>query len=51
MPHALKDKVRFAITRADPGRKLCFIGDQSGELDGHMHQAFSLSSGTVKIAH
>lgn len=50
-PTPLKDKVRSAIMRADPGMKICFIGDMSGELDGHMHKAFNLTSGTVKIAH
>lgn len=46
----LKDKVRMAIMRADPGTKICFIGDMAGELDGHMHKAFHLASGTIKVS-
>jgi len=50
-PTLLKDKVRAAIMRAPEGAKICFVGDMQGELDGHMHKAFNLAQGTIKISH
>lgn len=47
----LREKVRAAIMKAEPGAKICFIGDMQGELDGHMHKAFNLTSGTIKVSH
>lgn len=50
-PTPLRDKVRAAIMRAEPNMKICFIGDMQGELDGEMHKAFNLVSGTIKVSH
>ena len=47
----IRDKVRAAVMRAEAGTKICFIGDMQGELNGHMHKAFSLGGETVKVAH
>ena len=50
-PTDLREKVRAAIMKAEPGSKICFIGDMQGELDGHMHKAFNFASGTIKVSH
>jgi hypothetical protein len=50
-PKPLREKVRAAIMRAEPGSKICFIGDMQGELDGQMHKAFNLAQGSINIAH
>jgi hypothetical protein len=50
-PTPLREKVRAAVMKADPGAKICFIGDMQGELDGQMHKAFNLVSGSIKVSH
>jgi len=50
-PTSIREKVRAAIMRAEPGMKICFIGDMQGELDGEMHKAFNLAPGTIKVSH
>lgn len=47
----IREKVRAAVMRAEPGMKICFIGDMQGELDGEMPKAFNLVSGTIKVSH
>lgn len=47
----IREKVRAAVMKAEAGAKICFIGDMQGELDGHMHKAFNLQSGTIKVSH
>ena len=39
---SLKKKVISMFQKRSPGSKICFFGDMSGELDGHMHKAFNL---------
>jgi hypothetical protein len=44
----LQQKVKNALRKLPSGSKVCFFGDMSGELDGHMHQAFNVV-GTVEL--
>ena len=44
----LQQKVKNALRKLPSGSKVCFFGDMSGELDGHMHQAFNVV-GTVNV--
>lgn len=41
----LRDKVIDAVLDAQPGDRLCFIGDLAKELDGKMGPAFNLLDG------
>ena len=50
-PTPLREKVRAAIMRAEPGMKICFIGDMQGELDGHMLKALNFVPGVIKVSH
>ena len=50
-PTPLKEKVRAAFARAEPGAKICFIGDLQGELDGEFPRAFNLVRGSIKVSH
>jgi hypothetical protein len=47
----LEDKIKFALTRAPVGSKICFFGDMAGELDGHMSPIFNLQPKPKNIAH
>lgn len=42
----LREKVKNTLRKLPSGSKVCFFGDMSGELDGHMHKAFNVSGGT-----
>jgi hypothetical protein len=46
----LRDKVKATLKRTPSNAKICFFGDMSGELDGHMHHAFNVGQGTIDIA-
>lgn len=48
----LKEKIKATLKKAPPNAKICFIGDMSGDLDGHMHSAFNVIEGEViNVAH
>lgn len=47
----LREKVRATVMKAEPGMKICFIGDMQGELDGHMHKAFNVARDPMNISH
>jgi len=42
----LQQKVKNALRKLPSGSKICFFGDMSGELDGHMHSAFNVIGST-----
>ena len=50
-PTPLREKVRAAIMKVEPGMKICFIGDMQGELDGHMLKALNFVPGVIKVSH
>lgn len=39
---SLKKKVIAILKEKPKNSKVCFVGDMSGELDGHMHSAFNV---------
>jgi hypothetical protein len=41
----LREKVINAVLEAEPGDRICFIGDLAGELDGQMAPAFNIMDG------
>jgi hypothetical protein len=44
-PTPLRDKVIDAVLEAQPGDRLCFLGDLAGELDGKMGLTFNIMDG------
>jgi len=48
-PTPLKKKVKKVLRKLPPESKICFFGDMSGELDGHIHKALNFS-GQVEIS-
>jgi hypothetical protein len=44
-PTPLRDKVIDAVLEAQPGARLCFLGDLDGELEGKMSPAFNIMDG------
>jgi hypothetical protein len=41
----LREKVIDAVLEAEPGDRLCFLGDLAGELDGQMFLTFNAAEG------
>ena len=44
-PTPLRDKVIDAVLEAQPGDRLCFLGDLAGELNGQMGSTFNIMDG------
>lgn len=47
----LRSKIKKTLKNTPAGSKICFFGDMSGELDGHLPKAFNLIEGTLSVSH
>jgi hypothetical protein len=47
----LESSILNTIRAVEPGSKICFLGDMTGELDGYMFDAFNVQDETLSILH
>ncbi|MDK2594371.1 hypothetical protein [Pseudoalteromonas obscura] len=45
----LRSKIKKVLKKNRANTKICFFGDMSGELDGHMTSAFNLVEGKISL--
>lgn len=48
-PTPLRSKIKKVLKKHRANTKICFFGDMSGELDGHMTPAFNLVDGKISL--